>query len=156
MKKLNFLIGILSVTITFLPGILIAEYATIFIKTLVSLILAFVAFISSFLIVSAPYGIGFLESVMNSFFLTALGRGIGVAFIIFTPIFIFDKYTKLKINWLPAIIFLIPTLVYLGGIRQIERYIELYDGVYLFAISGGFILGTFFPLYLAYETTKKA
>ena len=156
MKKLNFLIGILSVSITFLPGILIGEYATIFIKTLISLILGVVSFLSSFLIVSAPYGIGFIESIMNSFVLTAIGRGIGVAFIIFAPILIFDKFSKLEINWLPAIILLIPALVYIGGIRQIQRYMEIYDGVYLFAISGGFILGTFVPLYLAYEATKKA
>ena len=79
----------------------------------------------------------------------------GVAFIIFVPMIIFDKYTKLNINWLPAIIFLIPALIYLGGIRQIQRYIELFDGVYLIAISGGFIVGTFVPLYFAYLRLRR-
>ena len=114
LNKFNFILGILSVIITFFPGMLIGEFAII-----------------------------------------AIGRGIGVAFIIFIPILLFRKFTKLNINWLPSIIILVPILLWFGGIRQIERYAELYEGLYFVSISAGFILGTFLPLYYAYLFSKE-
>ena len=97
----------------------------------------------------------FFDVVFEAFTFTAIGRGIGVAFIIFIPILLFRKFTKLNINWLPSIIILVPILLWFGGIRQIERYAELYEGVYFVSISAGFILGTFLPLYYAYLFMKE-
>ena len=98
---------------------------------------------------------GFIDKIFEAFAFTAIGRGIGVAFIIFIPILLFRKFTKLNINWLPSIIILVPILLWFGGIRQIERYAELYEGLYFVSISAGFILGTFLPLYYAYLFSKE-
>ena len=105
--------------------------------------------------IANPYVRGVVDIVLEAFAMTALGRAAGIYIIIFVPIIIFKKFTKIKINWLPAILLLIPTLLWFGGIRQIVRYAELYNGAMFIAISLGFILGTFVPLYYAYLYTHK-
>ena len=45
----------------------------------------------------------------------------------------------------PSIIILVPILLWFGGIRQIERYAKLYEGVYFVSISAGFILAMSIP-----------
>ena len=149
LNKFNFILGILSVIITFFPGMLIGEFAIIAIKVIGKIIDSIISIFPSI------YLRGFIDIIFEAFAFTAIGRGIGVAFIIFIPILLFRKFTKLNINWLPSIIILIPTLLWFGGIRQIERYAELYEGVYFLSISAGFILGTFLPLYYAYLFMKE-
>ena len=155
LNKFNFILGILSVIINFFPGMLIGEFAIIFIKAIGTILIIITEFIESISPYQSPYVRGFLDVVFEAFAFTAIGRGIGVAFIIFIPILLFRKFTKLNINWLPSIIILVPILLWFGGIRQIERYAELYEGVYFLSISAGFILGTFLPLYYAYLFSKK-
>ena len=155
LNKFNFILGILIVVITYFPGMLIGEFAIIFIKAIGAILNIIIGFIESISPIPSPYVRGFFDVVFEAFAFTAIGRGIGVAFIIFIPILLFKKFTKLNINWLPSIIILIPTLLWFGGIRQIERYAELYEGLYFVSISAGFILGTFFPLYYAYLFTKE-
>ena len=149
LNKFNFILGILSVIITFFPGMLIGEFAIIAIKVIGKIINSIISIFPSI------YLRGFIDIIFEAFAFTAIGRGIGVAFIIFIPILLFRKFTKLNINWLPSIIILIPTLLWFGGIRQIERYAELYEGIYFVSISAGFILGTFLPLYYAYLFSKE-
>ena len=149
LNKFNFILGILSVIITFFPGMLIGEFAIIAIKIIGKIINSIISIFPSI------YLRGFIDIIFEAFAFTAIGRGIGVAFIIFIPILLFRKFTKLNINWLPSIIILIPTLLWFGGIRQIERYAELYEGIYFVSISAGFILGTFLPLYYAYLFMKE-
>ena len=133
---------------------LIGEFAIIFIKAVGTILNIIIGFIESISPIPSPYVRGFFDVVFEAFAFTAIGRGIGVAFIIFIPILLFRKFTKLNINWLPSIIILVPILLWFGGIRQIERYAELYEGVYFVSISAGFILGTFLPLYYAYLFSK--
>ena len=154
-NKFNFILGILSVIITYLPGILIGEFAIIFIKAIGTIFNIIIGFIESISPIPPAYVRGFFDVVFEAFSLTAIGRSIGVAFIIFIPILLFRKFTKLNINWLPSIIILIPILIWFGGIRQIERYAELYEGIYFVSISAGFILGTFLPLYFAHMFSKE-
>ena len=149
LNKFNFILGILSVIITFFPGMLIGEFAIIAIKVIGKIINSIISIFPSI------YLRGFIDIIFEAFTFTAIGRGIGVAFIIFIPILLFRKFTKLNINWLPSIIILVPILLWFGGIRQIERYAELYEGLYFVSISAGFILGTFLPLYYAYLFSKK-
>ena len=149
LNKFNFILGILSVIITFFPGMLIGEFAIIAINVIGKIINSIISIFPSI------YLRGFIDIIFEAFAFTAIGRGIGVAFIIFIPILLFRKFTKLNINWLPSIIILIPTLLWFGGIRQIERYAELYEGIYFVSISAGFILGTFLPLYYAYLFMKE-
>ena len=149
LNKFNFILGILSVMTTFFPGILIGESAIIAIKVIGKIINSIISIFPSI------YLRGFIDIIFEAFAFTAIGRGIGVAFIIFIPILLFRKFTKLNINWLPSIIILVPILLWFGGIRQIERYAELYEGVYFVSISAGFILGTFLPLYYAYLFSKE-
>tara|TARA_B100000282_G_scaffold282163_1_gene244728 strand:- start:362 stop:829 length:468 start_codon:yes stop_codon:yes gene_type:complete len=149
LNKFNFILGILSVIITFFPGMLIGEFAIIAIKVIGKIINSIISIFPSI------YLRGFIDIIFEAFAFTAIGRGIGVAFIIFIPILLFRKFTKLNINWLPSIIILVPILLWFGGIRQIERYAELYEGVYFVSISAGFILGTFLPLYYAYLFSKE-
>ena len=149
LNKFNFILGILSVIITFFPGMLIGEFAIISIKVIGKIINSIISIFPSI------YLRGFIDIIFEAFAFTAIGRGIGVAFIIFIPILLFRKFTKLNINWLPSIIILVPILLWFGGIRQIERYAELYEGVYFVSISAGFILGTFLPLYYAYLFSKE-
>ena len=134
---------------------LIGEFAIIFIKAVGTILNIIIGFIESISPIPSPYVRGFFDVVFEAFTFTAIGRGIGVAFIIFIPILLFRKFTKLNINWLPSIIILVPILLWFGGIRQIERYAELYEGVYFVSISAGFILGTFLPLYYAYLFSKE-
>ena len=148
-NKFNFILGILSVIITFFPGMLIGEFAIIAIKVIGKIINSIISIFPSI------YLRGFIDIIFEAFAFTAIGRGIGVAFIIFIPILLFRKFTKLNINWLPSIIILVPILLWFGGIRQIERYAELYEGLYFVSISAGFILGTFLPLYYAYLFSKE-
>ena len=149
LNKFNFILGILSVIITFFPGMLIGEFAIIAINVIGKIINSIISIFPSI------YLRGFIDIIFEAFAFTAIGRGIGVAFIIFIPILLFRKFTKLNINWLPSIIILVPILLWFGGIRQIERYAELYEGVYFVSISAGFILGTFLPLYYAYLFSKE-
>ena len=149
LNKFNFILGILSVIITFFPGMLIGEFAIIAINVIGKIINSIISIFPSI------YLRGFIDIIFEAFAFTAIGRGIGVAFIIFIPILLFKKFTKLNINWLPSIIILVPILLWFGGIRQIERYAELYEGVYFVSISAGFILGTFLPLYYAYLFSKE-
>ena len=155
LNKFNFILGILSVIITYFPGMLIGEFAIIFIKSIGTILIIIIEFIESISPIPSPYVRGFIDVIFEAFAFTAIGRGIGVAFIVFIPILIFKKFTKLNINWLPSIFILIPTLLWFGGIRQIERYAELYDGIYFVSITIGFILGTFLPLYYAYLFAKE-
>ena len=155
LNKFNFILGILSVIITYFPGMLIGEFAIIFIKAVGTILNIIIGFIESISPIPSPYVRGFFDVVFEAFTFTAIGRGIGVAFIIFIPILLFRKFTKLNINWLPSIIILVPILLWFGGIRQIERYAELYEGLYFVSISAGFILGTFLPLYYAYLFSKE-
>ena len=149
LNKFNFILGILSLIITFFPGMLIGEFAIIAIKAIGKIINSIINIFPSI------YLRGFIDIIFEAFVFTAIGRGIGVAFIIFIPILLFRKFSKLNINWLPSIIILVPILLWFGGIRQIERYAELYEGVYFVSISAGFILGTFLPLYYAYLFSKE-
>ncbi len=149
LNKFNFILGILSVIITFFPGMLIGEFAIIAINVIGKIINSIISIFPSI------YLRGFIDIIFEAFAFTAIGRGIGVAFIIFIPILLFRKFTKLNINWLPSIIILVPILLWFGGIRQIERYAELYEGLYFVSISAGFILGTFLPLYYAYLFSKE-
>lgn len=149
LNKFNFILGILSVIITFFPGMLIGEFAIIAIKVIGKIINSIISIFPSI------YLRGFIDIIFEAFAFTAIGRGIGVAFIVFIPILLFRKFTKLNINWLPSIIILVPILLWFGGIRQIERYAELYEGLYFVSISAGFILGTFLPLYYAYLFSKE-
>ena len=149
LNKFNFILGILSVIITFFPGMLIGEFAIIAINVIGKIINSIISIFPSI------YLRGFIDIIFEAFAFTAIGRGIGVAFIIFIPILLFKKFTKLNINWLPSIIILVPILLWFGGIRQIERYAELYEGLYFVSISAGFILGTFLPLYYAYLFSKE-
>ena len=150
LNKLNFILGIISVMIAYLPGMLLGDLSTIILKVIGKIINYIILFIESISPIPSPYVRGFIDVVFEAFAFTALGRGIGVAFIIFIPIIIFKKFTKLNVNWLPSILILIPILLWFGGIRQVERYAELYDGIYFASITLGFILGTFLPLYYAY------
>ena len=154
-NKLNFILGIISVMIAYFPGILLGEFAIILIKAIGTILNIIIGFIENISPIPSPYVRGFIDVIFEAFAFTAIGRGIGVAFIIFIPILIFKKFTKLNINWLPSIFILIPTLLWFGGIRQIERYAELYDGIYFVSIAIGFILGTFLPLYYAYLFAKE-
>lgn len=149
LNKFNFILGILSVIITFFPGMLIGEFAIIAINVIGKIINSIISIFPSI------YLRGFIDIIFEAFAFTAIGRGIGVAFIIFIPILLFRKFTKLNINWLPSIIILVPILLWFGGIRQIEKYAELYEGLYFVSISAGFILGTFLPLYYAYLFSKE-
>ena len=149
LNKFNFILGILSVIITFFPGMLIGDFAIIAINVIGKIFNSIISIFPSI------YLRGFIDIIFEAFAFTAIGRGIGVAFIIFIPILLFRKFTKLNINWLPSIIILVPILLWFGGIRQIERYAELYEGVYFVSISAGFILGTFLPLYYAYLFSKE-
>ena len=149
LNKLNFLIGIVSIVIFYLPGVLLGEFAIIATKVIGKIFNSIISIFPSI------YLRGFVDIIFEAFAFTAIGRGLGVAFIIFVPILIFRKFTKLNINWIPSIVILIPLLLWFGGIRQIQRYAELYEGIYLVSISAGFILGTFLPLYYAYLFTKK-
>lgn len=144
----------MSVVITYLPGILIGEFAIILIKVIGTILNTLIGFIESISPRPSPYVRGFFDVVFEAFAFTAIGRGIGVSFIVFIPILLFRKFTELNINWLPSIIILIPTLLFFGGIRQIQRYAELYEGIYFVSISAGFILGTFLPLCYAYWFVK--
>lgn len=149
LNKLNFLIGIVSIVIFYLPGVLLGEFAIIATKVIGKIFNSIISIFPSI------YLRGFVDIIFEAFAFTAIGRGLGVTFIIFVPILIFRKFTKLNINWIPSIVILIPLLLWFGGIRQIQRYAELYEGIYLVSISAGFILGTFLPLYYAYLFTKK-
>ena len=149
LNKLNFLIGIVSIVIFYLPGVLLGEFAIIATKVIGKIFNSIISIFPSI------YLRGFVDIIFEAFVFTAIGRGLGVAFIIFVPILIFRKFTKLNINWIPSIVILIPLLLWFGGIRQIQRYAELYEGIYFVSISAGFILGTFLPLYYAYLFTKK-
>jgi len=149
LNKLNFLIGIVSIVIFYLPGVLLGEFAIKATKVIGKIFNSIISIFPSI------YLRGFVDIIFEAFAFTAIGRGLGVAFIIFVPILIFRKFTKLNINWIPSIVILIPLLLWFGGIRQIQRYAELYEGIYLVSISAGFILGTFLPLYYAYLFTKK-
>lgn len=149
LNKLNFLIGIVSIVIFYLPGVLLGEFAIIATKVIGKIFNLIISIFPSI------YLRGFVDIIFEAFAFTAIGRGLGVAFIIFVPILIFRKFTKLNINWIPSIVILIPLLLWFGGIRQIQRYAELYEGIYFVSISAGFILGTFLPLYYAYLFTKK-
>ena len=149
LNKLNFLIGIVSIVIFYLPGVLLGEFAIIATKVIGKIFNLIISIFPSI------YLRGFVDIIFEAFVFTAIGRGLGVAFIIFVPILIFRKFTKLNINWIPSIVILIPLLLWFGGIRQIQRYAELYEGIYFVSISAGFILGTFLPLYYAYLFTKK-
>ena len=149
LNKLNFLIGIVSIVIFYLPGVLLGEFAIKATKVIGKIFNSIISIFPSI------YLRGFVDIIFEAFAFTAIGRGLGVAFIIFVPILIFRKFTKLNINWTPSIVILIPLLLWFGGIRQIQRYAELYEGIYLVSISAGFILGTFLPLYYAYLFTKK-
>ena len=149
LNKLNFLIGIVSIVIFYLPGVLLGEFAIKATKVIGKIFNSIISIFPSI------YLRGFVDIIFEAFAFIAIGRGLGVAFIIFVPILIFRKFTKLNINWIPSIVILIPLLLWFGGIRQIQRYAELYEGIYLVSISAGFILGTFLPLYYAYLFTKK-
>jgi hypothetical protein len=158
LNKFNFILGIVSVMITYFPGMLIGELAIIILKVIGRIFNGVILFIENiFSFIPNPYWHSFVDAVFEAFALTAIGRAAGIFIIIGVPILIFKKFTKLNINWLPAILLLIPTLLWLGGIRQVQTYAILYDGVYFVSISAGFILGTFVPLYYAYiYTCKKA
>jgi hypothetical protein len=141
--------------IFYFPGLLIGELATIALKVVLKIFNTLISFIENLSPVPPAYVRGTFDVVFEAFTMTLLGRAVGIYIMIFIPILIFKKFTKLNINWLPSIFLLIPTLLYLGGIRQIERYAEIYDGVYFVSISLGFILGTFMPLYYAYTYTSN-
>ena len=155
LNKFNFILGIVSVMITYFPGMLIGEFAIIILKVILKIINNILSFFDSFSPFPNPYIRGFIDIVFEAFAMTALGRAAGIYIIIFVPIIIFKKFTKIKINWLPTILLLIPTLLWFGGIRQVVRYAELYNGAMFIAVSSGFILGTFVPLYYAYLYTHK-
>ena len=112
LNKFNFILGILSVIITYLPGMLIGEFAIIFINAIGTIFNIIIGFIESISPIPSAYVRGFFDVVFEAFSLTAIGRSIGVAFIIFIPILLFRKFTKLNINWLPSIIILIPILIW--------------------------------------------
>ena len=150
LNKFNFILGIVSVMITYFPGMLIGEFAIIILKVILKIINNILSFFDALLPIANPYVRGVVDIVLEAFAMTALGRAAGIYIIIFVPIIIFKKFTKIKINWLPTILLLIPTLLWFGGIRQVVRYAELYNGAMFIAISLGFILGTFVPLYYAY------
>jgi hypothetical protein len=141
--------------IFYFPGLLIGELATIALKVVLKIFNTLISFIENLSPVPPAYVRGTFDVVFEAFTMTLLGRAVGIYIMIFIPILIFKKFTKLNINWLPSIFLLIPTLLYLGGIRQIERYAEIYDGVYFVSISLGFILGTLMPLYYAYTYTSN-
>ena len=150
LNKFNFILGIVSVMITYFPGMLIGEFAIIILKVILKIINNILSFFDALLPIANPYVRGVVDIVLEAFAMTALGRAAGIYIIIFVPIIIFKKFTKLNVNWLPSILILIPILLWFGGIRQVERYAELYDGIYFASITLGFILGTFLPLYYAY------
>ena len=141
--------------IFYFPGLLIGELATIALKVVLKIFNTLISFIENLSPVPPAYVRGTFDVVFEAFTMTLLGRAVGIYIMIFIPILIFKKFTKLNINWLPSIFLLIPTLLYLGGIRQIERYAEIYDGVYFVSISLGFILGTLMTLYYAYTYTSN-
>ena len=120
LNKLNFLIGIVSIVIFYLPGVLLGEFA---IKATKEIGKIFNSIISIF---PSIYLRGFVDIIFEAFAFTAIGRGLGVAFIIFVPILIFRKFTKLNINWIPSIVILIPLLLWFGGIRQIQSHPSQY------------------------------
>ena len=155
LNKFNFILGIVSVMITYFPGMLIGEFAIIILKVILKIINNILSFFDAIMPIANPYVRGVVDIVLEAFAMTALGRAAGIYIIIFVPIIIFKKFTKIKINWLPTILLLIPTLLWFGGIRQVVRYAELYNGAMFIAISLGFILGTFVPLYYAYLYTHK-
>ena len=80
LNKFNFILGILSVIITFFPGMLIGEFAIIAIKVIGKIINSIISIFPSI------YLRGFIDIIFEAFAFTAIGRGIGVAFIIFIPI----------------------------------------------------------------------
>ena len=144
LNKLNFILGIFVVMVVYIPGMLIGEWAIIILKVVSKV------FNSIILFFPMPYVRGIVDIVFEAYAMTLLGRAAGIYIIIFVPMLIFKKFTKININWFPAIFLLIPILLYLGGIRQVEKYAEIYDGIYFVSISLGFTMGTFWPLYSAY------
>jgi|TARA_B110000967_G_scaffold202614_1_gene241795 hypothetical protein len=154
LTKLNFIPGIFVVMIAYFPGLLIGELATIILKVVLKVFNSIISFMESVSPIPVPYVRGTVDVIFEAFAMTALGRAAGIYIMIFVPMLIFKKFIKMNINWFPAIFLLIPTLLWLGGIRQIQRYAELYDGIYFASISLGFMLGTFTPLYLAYLYAK--
>ena len=154
LNKFNFILGIGLVLIMYFPGMLIGELSIILFKGIGSIFNFIINFINDILPIKSPYIRGFTDIILEAFVLTFLGRAVGMYIIIYLPIMIFRKFTKIKINWTPAIILLVPFILWFGGIRQIERYAELFEGVKLVAISLGFALGTFVPLFYAYLYSK--
>tara|TARA_B100000902_G_scaffold109078_1_gene110714 strand:- start:2613 stop:3062 length:450 start_codon:yes stop_codon:yes gene_type:complete len=138
----------------YFPGMIIGELSIILFKGIGSIFNYIINFFNDFLPIKSPYVRGFTDIVFEGLVLTFLGRAVGMYIIIYVPIIIFKRFTKIKINWTPCIILLVPFILWFGGIRQIEKYIELYEGLKLLAISLGFILGTFVPLFYAYLYSK--
>ena len=154
LNKFNFILGIVSVMITYFPGMLIGEFAIIILKVILKIINNILSFLDALMPIANPYVRGVVDIVLEAFAMTALGRAAGIYIIIFVPIIIFKKFTKININWLPAILLLIPMLAW-TGLAQIERYAELYIGLMFIVKTLGYTIGSFMPLYYAYIYTKR-
>ncbi len=154
LTKSNFIIGIVSVLITFIPGKLIGEFATIILRMLVAGFNKIMSILDTILPIANPYVRGFSDVLLEGFATTFFGSAAGVYITIFVPIIIFKKFTKININWLPAILLLIPMLAW-TGFAQIVRYAELYIGLMFIVKTLGYTIGSFMPLYYAYIYTKR-
>ena len=154
LNKFNFIIGLIAVIITFFPGLLIGDGVTIVLKAVGMLGYFMIGYVE--MVTGSPQLWMHIirDVIIEAFILTAFGKMAGMFVVIILPIFLFKSFTKLKVNWLPAIILLIPALIYIGGVRQVQKYAELYDGLYFLSSSAGFIVGTFFPLFFAYLYAK--
>ena len=63
LNKLNFILGILSVAIAYLPGMLLGEFATIIIKVIGKILNSAILFIESISPIPSPYVRGFVDVV---------------------------------------------------------------------------------------------
>ena len=63
LSKLNFILGIISVTIAYLPGMLLGEFATIIIKVVGKILNSIILFIESISPIPSPYVRGFMDVV---------------------------------------------------------------------------------------------
>ena len=95
--------------IFYFPGLLIGEIVTVALKVILKIFNTLISFIENLFSVPSPYVRGTFDVVFEAFTMTLLGRAVGIYIMIFIPILIFKKLTKLNINWLPSIFLLIPT-----------------------------------------------
>ena len=152
-NKLNFILGIIFVIISIIPGKFLEHIARI----VMTLVQTFFAYIPS------PAGRGFIDIIWESFVLEAFSTGVYCSTAIFLPIIIFDKFfKKTKINWTPSIIFLLLFFSYFGYemlkilfLAISDPNVGFTDILRVIILIIGYCVGFMTPLYYAYNYTKS-